>query len=341
MTPWIRLTLPLAAISLHACVPTPEEVATTSDVVSSSGSTSEGPGPSTTPGTTMPGEDTVGTQGATGMDTTMGAVDSTNTSTSTSVGETTMGVDPSTSSGGGESSSTGEPPPPPECVVPTDCPNNETCNAMGECESVCLGGWGMGSYDYCLSPLGTVNNTLCGPESYVCGISGDPVETATCVAQGCTTACDCPAPPATGQAVVSCGNLTVNDMAPDCFLSCANGELCPDGMECRVGTLQTYCAQPVQPLDMYGNCDDIAAPCANGGTCATSGSYSVCVSLCPSGIGDCDPAPVGADFGTACAPIISPPNGDDCYLPCNNGGDCPAGMSCIDGGFGTNLCMWP
>jgi hypothetical protein len=277
----------------------------------------------------------------------MGAVDTTE-GVSTTDGGTTMSVDPtvgssgssgggeSSSSGGGESSSSG-PPPPPECVVPDDCANNETCDVMGDCVPAC-NPWGDGDYGYCLTPLGTFNSAvLCG-EPLTCIYSGNPIQVVVC-GRTCATLCDCPEPAATGTATVTCGNV-VGGGGNQCYLGCGGGETCPDGMECRDNGGGTfYCSHPVQPLEMYGNCDDVAAPCDNG-TCAMSGDNSVCVTLCPGGIGNCDAAPLGADLGTACNGVISPPMGAECYLPCNNGGDCPSGMGCINTGI-ANMCMWP
>jgi hypothetical protein len=338
MIRWTRLTLPLAALVLGACTPPPEEVTTAAEGSSSSGTSV---GPTTTPQpTTMPGEDTVGTQGASGTDTTMGVVDTT-AGMSTTDGGTTMSIGATTSSDGGESSSGGSSSGPPECVLP--CPNNEICDAMGECVPAC-NPWGDSSYAYCLDQYGTVaTDTLCGLD-HTCGLNGDPIQSATCLAQGCASICDCAAP-ADGNAVVTCGNLTLGDMTPDCYLSCANGEMCPTGMDCVVGTNDTYCAQPVQPLAMYGNCDDVAAPCM-GGECATADNgmgqvWSVCVTLCPGGI--CDAAPGGALLGSDCGGVIFPPDGSECHLDCNNSGDCPAGMACIDTNLAgvSTLCMWP
>lgn len=337
MTPWIGLTLSLTAILLQGCTPPPEEVATTSDVASSTGSTSAGPGPSTTPGTTMPGEDTMGTQGGTGMDTTMGAVDTT-ASSSTSVGETTMGVDPSTSgstSSGGESSS--GPPPPPECVGPGDCPNNETCDG-GNCVSVCPA-WGPGGYNYCLTPIGGFDSAvLCG-QALSCINSGNPIEVVVC-GLDCATACDCPPPGATGDATVTCGDLT-GEGDDECYLSCANGETCPDGMVCRTDGMgnPVYCAHPVQPLPMYGNCGGVAAPCVDS-FCQQENGYSICLDTCANA-GECPVAPAGADNAAACGSVIFPPMGSECYLPCTADGDCPTGMSCYTSGVGGQLCMWP
>ncbi len=327
MALWTRFTFPLLVLALGGCVDTPLEVISSGGV----GSTGETTDPSTTtkPGSTTPGDDTLGTQGGTGMGTTIGVADTT-LGPSTSVSETTMGVDPSTTNS--ESSSSGVPP---ECFGPGDCPNNEICDD-GQCVAAC-NTWGDGHYGYCLTPLGTYNSAvLCGePMSCINSGNGNGQTEVVVCGRSCASLCDCPAPAVTGNAPVTCGDLIVGG-GNECYLSCANGETCPDAMVCRGGT---FCAHPVQPLAMYGNCDDIAAPCING-VCATSGTNSVCVSLCPGGVGNCDPAPAGA-MNPQCDGVIYPPDGDDCYLPCNNAGNCPANMVCVNGGFGTNMCMWP
>lgn len=323
MPRWTLLTVPLAALVLGACSTPPEQITSGPEP----GSTSE-PSTTATPTSTPPGEDTVvATMGGSGMDTTTMGVDAT-TDPDTTVGMattdgTTMGVDPTSSSSG----------PPPECMNDEQCENNETCNGMGECAPACEP-WGGGHYDYCITPLGTFNSTeLCG-EAESCIVDDNPYDFAVC-GLTCGSLCECPGPPATGNATVTCGAIAGDTR---CFLSCQNGEECPDGMVC-LGNY--YCSNPVQPLAMYGNCDDVNAPCADGGTCATFGSHSVCVSLCPGGIEDCDPAPSGPGMGEHCDGVIAPPDGADCHLDCDGG--CPPGMDCINTGLPmhSTLCMWP
>jgi hypothetical protein len=334
MTRWTTLTLSLATLVLGACGSPPEEVAATSDGESSGSTTSGGPGPTTMTSTTMPGEDTVGTMGATSMETTMGAVDTT-TDPSTSVGETTV-TDPTTS--GNESSSSG---PPPECMVPGDCPNNETCSGMGECVALCMP-WGTGSYGPCLNDLGGVDPVnVCGANHF-CVADPHPYEVTACISQACVDACDCPAPPATGDAVVTCASITSGDMINDCYLSCANGETCPDGMECLTdgGGDPLLCATPVPPsVPVYGNCDDLVGVTCDGGSCGIFGSASVCTEGCAAP-GDCEPAPPGAAFAPDCANVFDPPAGNECFLPCTMGSDCPVGMACSDVSGPGGACTW-
>lgn len=333
MTPWTRLTLPLAALLLQACTPTPEEVATTADVGSSTGSTSAGPGPSTTPGSTTPGEDTMGTQGGTGLETTMGAVDT--TAGSSSSGETTMGVEP-TSSTSGESSSSGEPPPPPECMNDDQCPNNEICD-MGNCVDACGGAWAAGTYDACINEYGGTDVMgLCGNASDICIVDDvDLVGASTCSVQSCADACDCPAPPGTGDAVVTCANITNGGTPNDCYLDCANGENCPTGMSCFAGFV---CMTPVPgDVPVYGNCGGLVPDCAAPGFCLDgAGDTSVCQIGCTMA-GDCPAAPPTGNAPVTCGLANPGHGGSECYLDCSSGQTCPVGMFCYDG----YICAFP
>jgi hypothetical protein len=326
MIPWARLTLPLASFLIGACADPVAEVVSTSNA--DSAETTMGPVPTSS---TTPGEDTLGTMGATGLETTMGAVDTTWGAT-TLGDETTMGV-----SSSGSESTTGEPPPP-ACAVPEDCHANETCSAGGECVAVCTP-WGPGHYDYCLTPLGGFDSpVLCGePLTCINSSANGLIEVAVC-GRSCATLCDCPGPLPTGDAIVTCGDI-VGGSGSECYLSCANGETCPDGMVCRnISGMPTFCAHPVQPLAMYGNCDEVAAPCS-GGTCGIYGTASVCTEGCANA-NDCDPAPAGATMAPACGNVFDPPAGNDCFLPCNSGADCPTGSFCVDVPGPVHACMW-
>lgn len=339
MLRWTRIALPLAALVLGACSAPPEQVSSGSSATDGSSTSDSSPPPTTSTTTTT--TSTTGTTVGSGMDTTIEdtTIEDTTagptTSDDTTKG-TTMGVEPTTSG-----SSSGESP---ECARPSDCGSNETCDGMGQCVDVCGGTWGMGSYDYCLDQYGQfAAGILCGAgASHLCVWGATPIEVATCSAQGCADACNCPPPPGTGSAVVSCGPITA-DLLDDCYLSCGNGRTCPDGMVCRASAADSYCTWPVEPLAMYGDCGGVDAPCASG-TCATAvngmSTWTVCVDDCPGGAGDCDPAPAGA-MGEGCSDVIDPPVGTECHLECNVIGDCPAGMVCISIGGGGNLCMWP
>lgn len=251
---------------------------------------------------------------------------STTTAISTDV---TTSIDPSTDS----SSSSG---PPPSCQSDDDCGSNQSCSDRGECESICLAGWSMGTYDYCLDQWGGFDiQNACGGTSpdRRCIYWGDPIEAAVCSTQNCATACDCPAPPATGNATVTCGDISPSDAIPDCYLSCANEETCPDGMVCRN---DEYCAHEPSPLPMYGNCDGVDAPCAVGDCLYYMPGHSICMAGC-NNPGDCDPAPPSSDFNSDCDSVAQFPAGPECYIPCNNNGDCPPDMECLL----SLLCLWP
>jgi hypothetical protein len=65
-----------------------------------------------------------------------------------------------------------------------------------------------------------------------------PDETATigdgsvCSTSACDDVADCPAAPPTGDAVLTCLDLT-GDGQGNCFLECAGGQTCPDATACH------------------------------------------------------------------------------------------------------------
>lgn len=296
--------------------------------MSDNDSGSTGPAPTSgTTATTPPGEETNGTQTQTGTSTTTGPT--------TSV-DTTMG----SSSGSESGSSSGSMTP---CQDDDDCTNSQTCNVRsGICESLCEGDvWGAGNYDYCLNEWGDfdVAGTCAGPSGSVCIYGDFPVRGAVCSDQGCKSICDCPEPPATGNATVTCSDITFGDSDPDCYLSCAQGETCPDGMMCQS---DLYCAHMPPPLSMYGNCENVDAGPVNGGCAAgqcrtyQGDAYALCVATC-NNQGECDAAPPGSAMASDCNDVAMPPSGEECYIPCNNNNDCPFDMECVNG----LACMWP
>lgn len=327
--PWIRLTLPLAVVLLPACTPTPDEVPPVVSESESGASSSSGPGPTTMPPpTTMTGEDTVGTQTGTGTDTTMGVVDDTGSS---STGETTMGVGPTTgdgssSSDGGEGSSTGP------LVCETPCGSNEEC-VDGECVDVCGGNWGTGSYGHCLNAYGGFDtNAVCG-NNHTCVYWNNPITDTACSSQGCATACDCPPPPGSGNAIVTCGEFTNPVGMNDCYLSCAGGLMCPNGMNCNGNGV---CVNPVPELPVYGDCNNVNAVCAGDPFCGYApGGEGACFSSCDD-VGDCPAGPASGTADVACGEAVGNADGDECYLDCSGGATCPTGMSCFFG----DTCLW-
>lgn len=124
----------------------------------------------------------------------------------------------------------------PECFL--DCSGGETCPDDMGCFAglLCVHDSGAGGDDYGACETGAV----C-PLGDTCIVDDpDAVEFGACSAQGCANAGDCPAAPATGNAVVVCEEITGS--VNDCFLDCSFGETCPDGMQCYGGFI---CMWPV------------------------------------------------------------------------------------------------
>ncbi len=84
------------------------------------------------------------------------------------------------------------------------------------------------------------DNTLCGyqanghPGEINC-LSPQSGDYNVCGVGDCVADCDCFAPPGSGDAVPLCLPLFA-DGGKACVLYCANGQTCPDGMECVAGT---------------------------------------------------------------------------------------------------------
>lgn len=120
----------------------------------------------------------------------------------------------------------------PECYL--DCSNAETCPDGMDCfiGLVCVHDSGNGAVDYAVCETGVE----C-PIGDLC-IVDDPMMPANgvCSDQNCIVAGDCPPAPATGDAPVACADITTL-AGNDCFLDCAGGQTCPDGMSCFSNTL--------------------------------------------------------------------------------------------------------
>ncbi|MCA9649791.1 MAG: hypothetical protein KC501_07780 [Myxococcales bacterium] len=304
------------SLILAACTGTPTEVMTTT-LADDDGSTgSSGGGPATGP--TSPGDETaVGTMGMTGsMTTTATGMDTTGGMSATDSGDT------------GDGSSSDGP-----AMCPAPCGNNEVCD-NGTCVAAC-NPWGAGGYDYCLDDYGAFTTMdSCGAGS-ACLFYAPPLVAAACT-RPCTTRCECPGPPASGDATVTCGDVT-NDGQSECYLSCTNEESCPAGMDCIADGAVSFCMFPSPPLPAYGNCGLIDGPCPAGTYCLTENGHSLCFDeSCENG---CAAAPPG--YGAICDSVISPPSGSECILPCTGDGNCPPGMSCYTSNVGGQLCMWP
>lgn len=302
------------ALVLSACAPPPEEVTSAAASSDASGEPTTSAGPGTlTAVTTTPADESSGTSSReTTSDTTTGAVDT-------------------TTDQGSSGSSSGLPP---GCTGPEGCGSNQDC-VDDRCVDACGGTWGEGSYDYCLTDYGDFDTAaLCGA-GHLCVYWGDPIDQTACALQGCASACDCPPPPATGNAVVTCGDITDPDEMTDCYLSCQSGETCPDGMVCTNGGT---CVTDVPPLPVYGDCGNLAADCMPPAFCVdVPGGESVCTTGCNDAMSCPMAQPPGGTADPACTDVVPATLGFECYLDCIGGETCPDGMICING----TLCMWP
>jgi hypothetical protein len=322
MHAWARSWIFVVALVSSACSPPPEEVTTG---LPASSDTSDGPTTTATPGTA-----TATTTTATNTTTTGEGSDTSSHETTTT--DTTMGVVDSTSdegSSGGSSSG-----PEPACTGPESCGSNQEC-VEGRCVQACGGTWGEGSYGYCLTEYGDFDTAaICG-DGHLCVYWGSPIEQTACALQGCASACDCPPPPGTGTAVVTCSDITDPDELADCYLSCQNGETCPDDMVC---TINGVCVTAAPELPVYGDCGNLAPDCAAPAFCVdVPGGESVCTLGCADAIVDCPMAiPPGGTAMVACTDVVPATPGFECYLDCIGGASCPDGMTCVNG----TLCMW-
>lgn len=165
----------------------------------------------------------------------------------------------------------------------------------------------------------------------------------------CTAPCadammDCEPGPATGDAVITCADVT-GDMMPECILDCSMGETCADGMECFGGFV---CIWPeiIPPGDSYGDCINPPGTCEpgedacldDGGGMPTAGACSV------SGCADAGDCPASPPTGTSVVSCNDFGSGNTCYLDCSMGETCPDGMACTDVGMGMGAgmaCLWP
>jgi hypothetical protein len=261
------------SVLLTAC---PDDTPGTGTETESSSSSSTGPMVTTVPTTmTMTTDQTT----TTGVDTTVG-LDDTSTSTGPSV-TTTTGEDTTTTGGStttGEESTTGE-----------STTSGEATTTGGESSGSTTGGPPpMDGYGDCANNDPMV---VCQMGEICVGAA----EGAVCTGQACVDAGDCPVP-ASGDAVVTCASITMGDMINDCYLNCAMGESCPDGMICL---FDFVCVWPLAPGlcpdqdlgntvpqstmgDNTGLVDDWVSSCGDGGgedamyqfTAMAAGSYT-------------------------------------------------------------------
>jgi hypothetical protein len=197
----------------------------------------------------------------------------------------------------------------------------------------------LGNYEYCLNMVGGIDTTPCGaPGDATClytGMLANPTA-AVCSVDGCTDACDCPAAPPSGSAVVSCDDVTGDPTNQLCYLDCGGGEACPTGMTCFAGFLCMW-PGPGAGGAPYGNCFADPAACGLSGICLNNGAMptiGVCTEACMV-VGNCPAAPPGGTSPVACQDITGD-GAPECFINCSGGATCPAGMTC----YGNFLCAW-
>jgi hypothetical protein len=245
------------------------------------------------------------------------------TATDTAGGTTSTGTTTGTTDSGTTDSSTTDPS---TTTDPTDPTTGGGCNDVP------------GNYASCLNMAGAIDTTPCmAPGDATCLYTGGMAApaAAVCSIDGCTDACDCPAAPASGNAVVTCDDVTGNPANLLCYLDCGAGETCPTGMTCFGGFLCIW-PGPNAGGTPYGNCFADPNACGISGVCLNNGAMptiGVCTSACMV-LGDC-PASPGGTAPVSCQDVTGD-GASECILDCSGGGSCPAGMSC----FSNFLCAW-
>lgn len=190
--------------------------------------------------------------------------------------------------------------------------DSSSSSSTGACEPD-----GAGQWDNCAT------GEICGGDS-TCLDLGAAVGTCNFA---CTSACDCPAAPGTGDAVVTCGDP---GFGQGCFLSCQGGETCPDAMACIFG----MCAyNNVVVVEDYGACDTQGWACSPGSLCVGTGTLSTCLPQNCNAISDC-PVPLA---GTVICDDANGRGGDECYIACSDDLTCPDDWQCAGG----ELCVQP
>lgn len=190
-----------------------------------------------------------------------------------------------------------------------------------------------GNYEGCLGPGGAVDVSGCGDAAATCITVGTPPIAGSCSINPCVDACDCPGPPPTGNAVVTCDAIT---SGPDdfCYLDCSGGETCPTGMVCFA---DLACIWPGDGADgaPYGDCQNNEnSICGLDGTCL--GDMDMTIGVCTEdcgNVGDCWASP-GGTAPVSCEDVTGD-GMNECILDCSLG-SCPAGMTCFSG----FLCAW-
>jgi hypothetical protein len=192
-----------------------------------------------------------------------------------------------------------------------------------------------GNYANCMTDDPSAHGTdvsVCGSPDAVC-VTDRPrhPSAGVCAVDACESACDCPPPPPTGNAPVVCDEI-LEGAGRQCHMSCAEGEICPEGMFCYGGYV---CAWPAFDAGVpYGDCvnesEDVCGPTQQ---CRTDDdetpTFGVCARLGCDDVSHCPAVPTSGDAVLTCAPLVhGQPNA--CYLDCSRGETCPDGMVCFD-----------
>ena len=227
------------------------------------------------------------------------------------------------------------------CTNTDDCGNNELC-VDSTCEPLCRE-WSARKPGYgpCLDELGGIDSELCTGEGVAeesCVHPNPPIDAVVCSTPTCTEVCDCPPPPPSGDAAVTCGQLFG---ANQCYLECDITTNCPDGMQCLYGA----CMHPAPDLPIFGNCGVIDADCINS-ICYKYDNHATCVNWCRDAF-DFDALACESSHPNAICGGVDIEGPNECHIPCMTDENCPRGMRCInpvnDGNdeFNTLICMWP
>lgn len=205
------------------------------------------------------------------------------------------------------------------CAPGQTCPE-PVCPNTGMCSS---GGTDVWYGDQCAAdadcPAGfTCETTSLGCETYGCGCACPPCDPASGSCPECI--CDCPAPPACDQALIS-----VCTYSPT---TCATDADCDEGFECAADEIcyGSSCACP--------GVDCVCATCPEGTTCPPCECPEPPPCDCPT-----DPVETCEVVGSLCQPVP---------VSCTADADCPATWECVEfGGIGTDCacamcdCMDP
>lgn len=213
-----------------------------------------------------------------------------------------------------------------------ECPPDDPCCDVGMCvPPECPADPLVGNYAECLLD-GTPDGTPC--DGAACIIDNDTApEAGVCMAQGCDYSCQCPPHPGTGNAFVTCEDITGDDVN-DCWIDCQGGATCPDGMSCFGSFICLWSDADETPL--YGDCFNGPLTCENGGFCVGAGASGAYCSVACGDVGDCQPPPATGDAAVSCDDVTMDGMAE-CWLDCSAGQACPDDMVC----FMDFICLFP